>query len=62
MSETNAMRKRLRAQRLEIPDKSLSVSALDSVEVACRKFLEKRGISSNSFWRVKKKSSMSDAG
>jgi len=38
------MRKRQKAQRLEIPDKPISTSTLESVEAACRKFFAGRGM------------------
>jgi|GraSoi2013_100cm_1033763.scaffolds.fasta_scaffold157800_2 hypothetical protein len=59
MSTTNAERLRQRAERLEIPNKPISTSAVQSVEAACHKFLQKRGMiykltSSYSGKRVKK--------
>jgi hypothetical protein len=59
MSTTNAARLRQRAERLEIPDKPISTSAVQSVEAACHKYLQKRGMiykltSSYSGKRVKK--------
>jgi hypothetical protein len=59
MSTTNAARLLQRAQRLEIPDKPISTSAAQSVDAACHKFLQKRGMiykltSSYSGKRVKK--------
>jgi hypothetical protein len=59
MSTTNAARLRQRTQRLEIPDKPISTSAVQSVEAACHKFLQKGGMiykltSSYSGKRVKK--------
>ena len=59
MSTTNAARLRQRAEKLEIPDKPISTSAVQSVEAACHKFLQKRGMiykltSSYSGKRVKK--------
>ena len=42
MSSTDAMRMRQKTQRLEIPDKPVSTSTLESVEAACRKFLAER--------------------
>jgi hypothetical protein len=44
MSTTNAVRLRQRAQRLEIPDAPLSTRAIQSVEAACHKFLQARGM------------------
>ena len=37
------MRMRQKTQRLEIPDKPISIGTLESVEAACRKFLVGRG-------------------
>lgn len=59
MSTTNAVRLRQRAQRLEIPDAPLSTVAIQSVEAACHKYLQERGMiykltSSYSGRRVKK--------
>ena len=56
---TNAMWVRQKAERLEIPDRPISTSAVQSVEAACHKFLQKRGMiykltSSYSGKRVKK--------
>jgi hypothetical protein len=44
MSTTNVARLLQRAQRLEIPDKPISTSAAQSVDAACHKFLQKRGM------------------
>jgi hypothetical protein len=44
MSSTDAMRLRQKTQRLEIPDKLISTSTVESVEAACRKFLAGRGM------------------
>jgi hypothetical protein len=44
VSTTNGARLRQRAERLETPDKPVSTSAAQSVEAACRKFLEERGM------------------
>jgi hypothetical protein len=44
MSTTNGARLLQRAQRLEIPDKPISTSAAQSVDAACHKFLQKRGM------------------
>jgi hypothetical protein len=44
MSSTDAMRMRQKTQRLEIPDKPISTSTLESVEAACRKFFAGRGV------------------
>jgi hypothetical protein len=38
------MRVRQKTQRLEIPDKPVSTSTVESVEAACRKFLAGRGM------------------
>jgi hypothetical protein len=59
MSTTNATRLRQKAQRLELPDKPVSTTVLQSVYAACNKYLEKRGMmykwtSSYSGKRVKK--------
>ena len=59
MSTINAMRLRQKAQRLELPDKPVSTTVLQSVDAACNKYLEKRGMmykwtSSYSGKRVKK--------
>jgi hypothetical protein len=35
---------RQKTQKLEIPDKPVSTSTLQSVEAACRKFLAERGM------------------
>jgi hypothetical protein len=35
---------RQKTQRLEIPDKPISTSTVESVEAACRKFLAGRGM------------------
>jgi hypothetical protein len=35
---------RQKTQRLEIPDKPVSASTLESVEAACRKFFAERGV------------------
>ena len=44
MSTTNAVRLRQKAQRLELPDKPVSTTVLQSVDAACNKYLEKRGM------------------
>jgi hypothetical protein len=44
MSTTNAMRLRQKAQRLELPDKPVSTTVLQSVDAACNKYPEKRGM------------------
>jgi hypothetical protein len=44
MSSTDAARMRQKTQRLEIPDKLVSTSTLESVEAACRKFFAERGV------------------
>lgn len=44
MSTTNIARLRQRAQRLEIPDAPLSTVLIQSVEAACHKFLQARGM------------------
>jgi hypothetical protein len=44
MSTTNIARLRQRAQRLEIPDAPLSTVVIQSVEAACHKFLQARGM------------------
>jgi len=44
MSSTDAARMRQKTQRLEIPDKPISTSTVESVEAACRKFLAGRGM------------------
>jgi len=44
MSSTDMTRLRQKTQKLEIPDKPVSTSSLQSVEAACRKFLAGRGI------------------
>ena len=59
MNTTNAMRLRQKAQRLELLDKPVSTTVLQSVDAACNKYLEKRGMmykwtSSYSGKRVKK--------
>jgi hypothetical protein len=59
MSTINAMRLRQKAQRLELPDKPVSTTVLQSVDAACNKYPEKRGMmykwtSSYSGKRVKK--------
>jgi hypothetical protein len=41
---TNAAQLRQRTQRLEIPDKPISKSAVQSVGAACHQFLQKRGM------------------
>jgi hypothetical protein len=41
---TDAMRMRQKTQRLEIPDKPVSTSTLESVEAACHKFFAERGM------------------
>ena len=56
---TNAMWVRQKAERLEPPDKPVSTTVLQSVDAACNKYLEKRGMmykwtSSYSGKRVKK--------
>jgi len=56
---TNAMWVRQKAERLELPDKPVSTTVLQSVDAACNKYLEKRGMmykwtSSYSGKRVKK--------
>jgi hypothetical protein len=38
------MRMRQKTQRLEIPDKPVSTSTLESVEAACHKFFAERGM------------------
>ena len=49
MSATNAMRTRQKARIQEIPDVPVSNRALRSVYLACRKFLEQRGIEGSKF-------------
>jgi hypothetical protein len=44
MNSTDAIRMRQKTQRLEIPDKPVSASTLESVEAACRKFFAERGV------------------
>jgi hypothetical protein len=44
MSSTDAGRIRRKTQKLEIPDKPISPSIVESVEAACRKFLAGRGM------------------
>ena len=44
MNSTDAIRMRQKTQRLEIPDKPVSTSTLESVEAACRKFFAERGV------------------
>jgi hypothetical protein len=44
MSSTDAARMRQKTQRLEIPDKPVSTSTVESVEAACRKFFAERGM------------------
>jgi hypothetical protein len=44
VSTTNGARLRQRAERLETPDKPVSTSTAQSVEAACHKFLEERGM------------------
>ena len=59
MNTTSGARLRQSAQRLEIPDAPLFMVAIQSVDAACNKYLEKRGMmykwtSSYSGKRVKK--------
>jgi hypothetical protein len=49
MSATNAMRTRQKARIQEIPDAPISNRALRSIYLACRKFLEQRGIEASDF-------------
>ena len=44
MNGTDAMRARQKARIQEIPDAPVSNGALRSVNLACRKFLEQRGM------------------
>ncbi len=44
MNTTNALRLRQKAQRLELLDKPVSTTVLQSVDAACNKYLEKRGM------------------
>jgi hypothetical protein len=44
MNTTSGARLRQSAQRLEIPDAPLSMVAIQSVEAACHKYLQERGM------------------
>jgi hypothetical protein len=44
MNTTYGARLRQSAQRLEIPDAPLSMVAIQSVEAACHKYLQRRGM------------------
>ena len=44
MNTTNGALLRQSAQRLELPDKPVSTTVLQSVDAACNKYLEKRGM------------------